>query len=111
MSQPINRPTGYTVPEEDMPRHWSTSEKFAPADALVGALEQGWRIYGIVFRQEYWHTAGRRVPVYNFKLERDGQVTSMVVVENPFITRLLDEMKVRVVRINERKQTTMLERW
>lgn len=110
MSQPT-QPTGFAAPEEDMPRHWSSSEKFVPADALVGSIDQGWRIYGIVFRQDYWHTAGRRVPVYHFKLERDGQIRGIVVIENPFITRLLDEMKVRVVRINERKQMTVQERW
>lgn len=98
--------------EEQEYRHWCpTSEKFAPADALIGALEQGWQIHGFVFRQEYWHTAGRRVPVYHFKLERDDTIMPMVVIENPFINRLLTDMQVRVIRINERKQTSTRERW
>src|SRR5690606_18438240 len=84
--------------EDDVHRHWCPeSEKFAPADALVGALEQGWQVHGVVFRQEHWHTAGRRVPVYHFKLERDGSIMPMVVIEYPFIVRLLVETNARVV--------------
>ena len=98
--------------DDDSYRHWCPqSEKFAPADALISAFEQGWRVYGIVFRQEIWHTAGRRVPVYHFKLERDDRIQPMAVIENPFISRLLCDLKVRVVRINERKQKTSQERW
>jgi len=93
-------------------RHWCPeSERFAPADALLSALERGWRVYGIVFRQDHWHTAGRRVPVYYFKLERDDHIQPMAVIENPFINRLLSDMNVRIVRINERKQKTSQERW
>jgi hypothetical protein len=93
-------------------RHWSpASEKFSPADALIGAIDRGWTIHGHVFQQEYWHTAGRRVPVYHFKLFRDGEIMPMVVIENPFVTRLLVKRNIRVVRINERKQQTSAERW
>lgn len=98
--------------DDESYRHWCPeSEKFAPADALVSAFEQGWRVHGIVFRQEHWHTAGRRVPVYHFKLERNDCIQPMAVIENPFINRLLCDMNVRIVRINERKQKTSQERW
>lgn len=101
----------YVEFDDEDRRHWSESEKFSPADALLSALEQGWQIYGIVFRQEFWHTQGRRVPVYHFKLERDDKVVPMVVIENPFINRLLQDRSCRVVRINERKQQSSNERW
>lgn len=98
--------------DNDDYRHWCPeSEKFAPADALLSAFEAGWRVYGIVFRQEHWHASGRRVPVYHFKLQRNGCIQPMAVIENPFINRLLCDMKVRVVRINERKATSSRERW
>jgi hypothetical protein len=97
--------------DDDDRRHWSESEKFSPADALMSALEQGWQIYGVVFRQEFWHNAGRRVPVYHFKLERADTIMPMAVIENPFINRLLQDRRVRVVRINERKQQSVNERW
>lgn len=98
--------------DDDGHRHWSpNSESFTPADALLGAFEQGWAVHGHVFQQEHWHTAGRRVLVYHFKLERNDEIMPMVVIENPFIVRLLATLKVRVVRINERKQKTSEERW
>lgn len=111
MVQTIPQPNRLVEFDDEGRRHWSESEKFSPADALLSALEQGWQIHGIVFKQEYWHTAGRRVPVFHFKLERDDIITPMSVVENPFITRLLCDMKVRVVRLNERKQQSVNERW
>ena len=106
-----NQTTRLIELDDEGHRHWCpSSEKFAPADALIGAFERGWHIYGIVFRQEHWNQS-RRIPVYHLKLERGGVIEPMVVIENPFITRLLNEMKVRVVRINERKQKYVEERW
>ncbi len=112
MVQAIQQTTRFIEVDDEGHRHWCPeSEKFAPADALMGALEQGWRIMGIVFRQEHWHTAGRRVPVYHFKLERDDCVLPIAVVDTPYISRLLIDLKIRVVRINERKQQSSQERW
>jgi hypothetical protein len=92
-------------------RHWSPqSERFSPAETLLSAIDNGWGVHGMVFRQEYWHSPARRVVVYHFKLERDGQLQNMVVVENPFVTRLLRDRALRVVYINQRKDTEV-ERW
>lgn len=76
----------------------------------MSAIDDGWRIHGVVFQQEHWHNGGRRVYVYHVRLERDGQCETMVVLQNPYITRLLNETKVQVVLINQRKHTAK-ERW
>ncbi len=92
-------------------RHWSPeSERFAPGDALRTALEQDWQVHGVVFRQEHWHPGGRRNGVYHFRLERCGHIQTMVVVENPYVIRLLRDLRVQVVIMNQRKEN-LLERW
>lgn len=99
------------IDDENTHRHWCPqSEKFAPCDALQSALEDGWKIHGVVFRQEHWQSGGRRVLVYHFKLQRAGQLANMVVIENPFVMRLINNLKVQVVAINQRKDTSV-ERW
>src|SRR5687768_9107618 len=53
----------------DEHRHWCpVSEKFASGDALVSALDQGWAVEGVVFREDHWAAGVRRVPIYHIKL-------------------------------------------
>ncbi|MDZ4768994.1 MAG: hypothetical protein SGJ24_07695 [Chloroflexota bacterium] len=86
-------------------RHWNAdSEKFTGCDALVTALESGWTIEGVVFRQEIWLSGVRPVSVFHFDLSRDDVRAKMRVCHNPFIVRLLNDLPVQVVAINQRKQ-------
>lgn len=86
-------------------RHWDPmSEKYTGADALMTALESGWQIDGVIFRQEFWLSGVRPVCVFHFDLLRDGERAKMRVVHNPYLVRLLNVLGVQVVAINQRKQ-------
>ncbi len=96
----------------DVGRHWSPqSEKYSTADALMTALDNGWRVQGVVFRQEHWYDSARRASVYHVRLHRDSSAFTMIVIDSPYIARLLDNLGVQVVQQNQRKQTASLERW
>jgi hypothetical protein len=98
--------------EEESHRHWCPqSEKITTGDALLSAFDDGWQVHGVVFQQEHWHNGGRRVNLYHVKLQRKDQCVTMVVVQNPYISRLLTQLRVQVVQINQRKMTTANERW
>lgn len=99
------------VEDREIYRHWCPhSEKFAGGDALLTALEEGWQIIGIIFRQDFWYAGVRRVPVYHFELYRPDEVIRMAVIQNPYVTRLVSECGVQVVLMNQRKQIGQ-ERW
>jgi hypothetical protein len=86
-------------------RHWCpVSEKFASGDALVSALNQGWAVEGVVFREDHWAAGVRRVPIYHIKLVRDEACMTMIIVMNPFVQRLVHNMGVQVVLMNQRKE-------
>jgi hypothetical protein len=86
-------------------RYWDAqSEKYSGCDALVTALDVGWVIDGVVFRQEFWLSGVRPVCVFHFDLLRDGVRARMRVVHNPYVVRLLQTLGVQVVAINQRKQ-------
>ena len=93
-------------------RHWSPqSEKYAGVDALIGVLDNGWRVEGVVFRQEHWYDRARRVSLYHVRLGReDADQITMIIVDNPYLHHVLESLKVQIVQLNERKQTTV-ERW
>ncbi|HLU11154.1 MAG TPA: hypothetical protein VK003_15890 [Oceanobacillus sp.] len=91
--------------------YWSpTSQDYAPGNALLAALDDGWQVDGVIFRQEFWLTAGRRTNIYHITLIRNGETIKMKMVDNPFITRLIYQLEVQVVRVNERKAIGK-ERW
>lgn len=92
-------------------RHWSpTSERYTGGDALTTALEAGWNIKGVIFRQEFWLSGVRRVCVFHIDLERDGEITKMVVIHNPYVIRFLRDLGTQVVQINQRRQAEY-DRW
>ena len=92
-------------------RHWSPHcEAYASGDALLQALESGWQVHGVIFRQEVWLAGNRRTIIYHVTLMRDGQIQKMKMVYTPYISRLVQELNVQVVRLNERKNTER-ERW
>ncbi len=87
-------------------RHWSpVSEKYTGGDALVTALDEGWAVENVIFRQEFWLAGVRRVCVFHIDLRRDDEAAKMLVIQNPYVTRLVHELGQQVVLINQRKQT------
>lgn len=92
-------------------RHWSPiSEKYTGGDALLTALDEGWVVDGVIFRQEFWLAGVRRVCVFHVDLRRDGETAKMQVIQNPYVTRMVHELGSQVVLINQRKQTDF-DRW
>lgn len=92
-------------------RHWSPNcERYTGGDALTTAIESGWRIKGVIFRQEFWLAGVRRVCVFHIDLERDGEVAKMLVIHNPYVIRYIRDLGAQVVQINQRRQTDF-DRW
>ncbi|MBE2270519.1 MAG: hypothetical protein IAE80_19940 [Anaerolinea sp.] len=87
-------------------RHWDDqSEAYTGGDALMTALDEGWRVQGIIFRQEFWLSGVRRVCLYHVELECDGRTRKMVIVQNPYVTKMLYGMDAQVVQVNQRRET------
>jgi hypothetical protein len=87
-------------------RHWSpVSEKYTGGDALLTAIDEGWTVDGVIFRQEFWLAGVRRVCIYHIDLRRGDEFAKMVVMQNPYVTRFVHELGRQVVLINQRKQT------
>jgi hypothetical protein len=104
-------PAEFRIEDNALKRHWCpNSQKYAGGDALLTALERGWRIGGVIFCQEHWHGGARRVRVYHIDLARGAAAMRMRVLMNPFVERLIQERHWRVVVMNQRKNTA-LERW
>jgi hypothetical protein len=107
----MDESAGFYVNDSALKRHWCPlSQEYAGGDALLTALDRGWQIVGVVFCQEVWHGGSRRIRVYHIDLTRDLTTVRMRVLSNPFVERLLSEESVRVVLMNQRKDTA-LERW
>ena len=82
----------------DTRRHWSpTSQTYAPADVLMRFLTEGWVISPVVGLEEHWHAGVRRVDVYHFELNREGETQVVPVQSNPVVRRLMHEYDLRIV--------------
>jgi len=69
-------------------RYWDGhSSAYGTGDQLLGLLRSGWQIVtiGRVTRIR----RKRQFITYMFELSKDGQMTVMIVVHNPFIRRLV----------------------
>jgi hypothetical protein len=92
-------------------RHWHPqSEKYTGGDALLTAIDEGWMVEGVIFRQEFWLAGVRRVCVFHIDLRRGDETAKMLVMQNPYVTRMVHELGAQVVLINQRKQTDY-DRW
>jgi YD repeat-containing protein len=86
-------------------RHWHAgSEKYTGADRLVSVLLNGGDVTRITF-EEHWLHGSRRVMVYHFELQYDGQTTNMAVVSNPYLERLILGFALKMLPINRRLST------
>jgi hypothetical protein len=107
MEAKMERYTG--EPDENIGRiyrHWNpVSEKYTGGDALLTAMDEGWNVDGVIFRQEFWLAGVRRVCVFHIDLRRDDETAKMLVMQNPYVTRLVHDLGTQVVLINQRKMT------
>lgn len=84
-------------------RHWHPgSEKWAGADCLLTAMDNGWKAEPTAYCQEIWYSGARLVTIYHFELTKDGEKLEMPVITNPYARRILRRMKVMLKPIEER---------
>lgn len=80
------------------PRHWSShSEKYTGADSLLSALDQGWKLYRRVYRQEFILRGGRYTQVFFFELYKDDAIATMAVVDTPIVLRLIARYQLQII--------------
>jgi hypothetical protein len=76
----------------DVSRHWCPlSQRYAGVDALLGRLDNGWKIRGGIGLDEHWFGETRRTLVYHFVLTRQNHSVTMSVLHNPVLARLLTQ--------------------
>jgi hypothetical protein len=74
----------------DVSRHWCPrSQRYAGVDALLGRLDNGWKIWGDIGFNEQWFGESRRITVYQFILTKQDNRVTMHVLHNPVLERLL----------------------
>lgn len=76
----------------DVSRHWCPrSQPYAGVDALLGRLDNGWKIRGDIGFDEHWFGESRRILVYQFILTKQDNRVTMHVIHNPVLERLLTQ--------------------
>ncbi|MEP7287937.1 MAG: hypothetical protein ABI947_19470 [Chloroflexota bacterium] len=101
MSEHFKSTTTSSFAGEDRFRHWSpASQAYAPADVLLNYIRQGWQLDNRAAVETFFYAGYRRVDVFYFTL-RDGDVmVEMPVLANPAVSRLIEQNKLTVLRIN-----------
>lgn len=85
-------------------RHWHPgSEKWAGADCLLTAMDNGWQVDSTVYCQEFWRPGARLITVYHFELSKGDQRLDMPVITNPYARRLIRRMKNNVQPFEQRE--------
>lgn len=81
-------------------RHFcAQSERYTGADSLLTAQQNGWRLFGIAYREDVMLLGGRHTTLYHFKMVRGRQTLIMPIVENPFVLRMLKQHRVNILPI------------
>ena len=76
----------------EVSRHWCPrSQPYAGVDALLGHLDNGWKIRGDIGFNEHWFGESRRITVYQFILTKQDNRVTMHVIHNPVLERLLTQ--------------------
>lgn len=95
----------------DLIRHWQPdSEKYTGGDALYTALADGWQVGDTIRYEECWLLGGRFVVVYYFDLKHDNETMTMPVVTNPYVSRLISTLNVKIVALAEKKIKPVIKR-
>jgi hypothetical protein len=76
--------------DKDEHRHWCPiSEPYTGCDALLSALDQGWKLSSPYCQRSLWLFKERHVSIYYFELRRSGQLTCMAVINSPTVERFI----------------------
>lgn len=95
-------------PHARLHAHWSPqSEKYATGEVLHALLNEGMHIRGVVFLQQKPLNGGRRANIYVVTLQRHNTDSMrLLLVENPYVLRLLKDSGAQIIHMNWRKDTT-----
>jgi hypothetical protein len=78
-------------------QHWNpSSARFAGADNLLTAMDQGWEISECV-QVTHWYAGMRSVRIYEFQLHRGDEKMMMPVIDNPYVERFVIEEEIQMV--------------
>ncbi len=92
------------------PRHWSShSEKYTGADSLISALDDGWKLYHRVYRQEIILSGGRYTHIYFFELYKDQSIATMAVMDTPIIVRLVKKYHLQLAETTPHAEDETVE--
>lgn len=92
----------FHVDYSDLHRHWHpNSETYTGCDALITALQAGWRLTEPIYEEHVWHAGTRLVVIYHAFLQRGDEEALMSVIANPFIRRGLRNRKWQVLSYEE----------
>lgn len=92
-------------------RHWhAQSERYAGADSLLTAVDEGWVPERTVFFEEFWFAGARVVTVYHIELRRKGEVMDMPVLSNPYLRRMIRVYAPTILPLEERETIRRQER-
>ncbi len=84
-------------------QHWHpNSAQFAGGDHLLTAINNGWDVSDCML-QEIWYAGARCVFIYHFTLSRQGDVMKMPVIDNPYVTRFIEQGGVTVRTESDQK--------
>lgn len=87
--------THHTYTETDRHFH-ARSQSYAGADCILTAQRNGWLLANIAYREDHELRGGRFTTVYHFKLIRHTETMIMPVVNNPFVTKMLERHNIDV---------------
>jgi hypothetical protein len=80
-------------------QYWCpVSERYAPAEALLQYLHEGWEPDRFVTVEAVYFAHGRCSEIYHFTLYRAGSSVEMPVLANPAIGRIVSMCPALVVR-------------
>lgn len=70
-------------------RYWNgNSSAYGTGDQLLGLLERRWEV--VTIAKITRHRRGRIFTVYSLELSRSRELTTMIIVNNPFVERLMN---------------------
>ncbi|MGB1285502.1 MAG: hypothetical protein ACPG7F_03125 [Aggregatilineales bacterium] len=79
-------------------RHWCPhSEPYSGTDSLLTALNEGWQLFDMVFREDILLGRSRHTTVYHFGLRREMLFVRMSIVSNPYLERIIQHEALRVM--------------
>ncbi|MFW5708813.1 MAG: hypothetical protein ACOCX5_01200 [Chloroflexota bacterium] len=77
------------------------SEQYSGGDQLLTALRLGWELDNLAFRMFYELRGMRRVTAYGVILRHRGKRMTMLIVDNPFVTKLINASELRIVTLRQ----------